>query len=407
MNTNNNEMKNRNILISGAGVAGLTMAYWLQRFGFTPTVVEKHSSLRTEGYKLDIRGVAIEVIKRMGLHAEILSARTEIQRALYANASGKIVYESSPELMGVRTGDDLEIVRGELCRILLSGCSPGTCLFGDRITKLTQNESGVLVEFAHSPARTFDLVIGADGLHSVTRKLAFGDEDEFLKRLGLYVSFYSIPNFLGLDRTEIEYFSPKGFAIAYAPRNGLAKAGFAFGSRKLLDALSREEQEAFLRKHFQEGGWEVPQFLAHMKDSPDFYFDCMAQIHMPHWTRGRVALVGDAGYAVAPVAGQGTSVALVGAYVLAGELAAAHGDYQRAFSCYEEQIREFVTQNQALAKVGSALLPGEDGGFLLGALIWLSHQLGRMLPGKVIEFFKRMGQRRTQTAANAIALKQY
>ena len=218
------------------------------------------------------------------------------------------------------------------------------CLFGDSITNISQSEKGVQVNLKEIN-RVFDLVIGADGLHSRVRKLAFGDESQFLRELGLYVSFYSIPNFLDLDRVEIEYHLPKGFAIAYCPRDGMAKAGFAFSSPPLHFDLRTKPAATVLTRGFSEGGWEVPRLLAYMKEAPDFYFDCMAQVHMPHWTKGRVALVGDAGYAVSPIAGQGTSVALVGAYVLAGELAEAEGDYIRAFQRYEEGLRAFVKKN--------------------------------------------------------------
>lgn len=402
-------IKNQKVLISGAGVAGLTLAYWLKQYGFVPTIVEKYPALRTEGYKLDIRGAAVEVIKRMGLQETIFEHRTQIQKALFVDQTGNIITETSPDLCGVRADGDLEIVRGELCQILFDHVGNFECLFGDSITNMTENEEGVMVEFEKSPPRLYDIVIGADGLHSKVRKFTFGDEANFLHELGLYVSFYSIPNFLNLDRVEIEYHSPKRFAIAYCPRDGLAKAGFAFSSSPSADLNLRDraQQQQFVQQAFVDAGWEIPQLLSFMKDSPDFYFDCIAQIHMPHWTRGRIALVGDAGYAVSPLAGQGTSVALVGAYVLAGELAKAEGDYLKAFVSYEECIRDFVKQNQELAQMSVDLLDGKSASWMGSIVSWITHQIGRIAPGSLIQFFKQWGLRQTAKAANAIVLEDY
>lgn len=401
-------MKNKNILISGAGIAGLTLAYWLKQYGFIPTIVEKHPTLRTEGYKLDIRGVAVEVVRRMGLQSAIFEARTEIQKALFVDSSGKILKETSPDLCGVRAEGDLEIVRGDLCQILFKQVDNIDYLFGDSIKNISESEKGVHVEFERNEPRLFDLVVGADGLHSKVRKLVFGDEFHFLQELGLYISFYSIPNFLHLDRVEIEYHSPKRFVIAYCPRDGMAKAGFAFSSQPLqFDLSDQNQQQKFLQEAFVDAGWEVPRLLAFMKETPDFYFDCIAQIHMPHWTKGRMALVGDSGYAVSPIAGQGASVALVGAYVLAGELAKAQGDYTKAFACYEESLREFVKKNQKLARMSVTLMEGGDSSWLASTIVWLNHHLSRLLPASWIQFCKNWGLRQTTKAANAITLKDY
>ena len=401
-------MKNKNILISGAGIAGLTLAYWLKQYGFVPTLVEKHPTLRTEGYKIDIRGVAMEVVKQMGLQASIFEARTEIQKAQFVDSSGKIVKETSPDLCGVRAEGDLEIVRGDLCQILFKQVGDIECLFDDSIKNISQNENGVNVTFEKNESRLFDLVIGADGLHSKVRKLGFGEESQFLRELGLYISFYSIPNYLHLDRVEIEFHSPKRFVIVYCPRGGMAKAGFAFSSQPLqFDLSDQSQQKKFLEEAYIGSGWEVPRLLTFMKEAPDFYFDCIAQIHMPHWTRGRIALVGDAGYAVSPLAGQGSSVALVGAYVLAGELAEAVGDYTKAFQRYEEVLGKFVKKNQKLAQMSIRLMEGGDTSWITSILIRLSRHIEKLLPGRWIQFWKNWGLRQTTKAANALTLKEY
>lgn len=399
-------MKNKNILISGAGVAGLTLAWWLKKYGFVPTIVERHPSLRTEGYKIDIRGKALDVVKRMGLHQAISQERTEIQKAQFVDESGKVFKETSPDLCGVRAEGDLEIVRGNLCHILFRHIGEIKYLFGDSIKTISQDENGVHVTFEKNEPRLFDLVIGADGLHSTVRQLAFGKESNFLRELGLYICFYSIPNFLQLDQVEIEYHLTKKFAIVYCPRDGMAKAGFAFSSPH-LDLKDQNQQQEILQNAFADGGWEIPRLLSYMKEAPDFYFDCIAQIHMPHWTKGRIALAGDAGYASSPVSGQGTSVALVGAYVLAGELAEAQGDYHLAFQRYEENLRTFVEKNQKLADMSVALMEGNSSSWIKSKIISLVSRLGRLLPGGWIDFFKNRGLKQTTKAANAITLKDY
>ncbi len=388
------------VLISGAGIAGLTLAYWLKRYGWTPILIEKHPDLRAEGYKIDIRGKAVEVIKQMGLHPAIFEARTQIREARFVDGSGKLIAQTNPDLCGVRSDGDLEIVRGRLCQILYQNLGDTECLFGDSIKSLVENGDGVGVEFEKGRARSFDLVIGADGLHSKVRQLAFGNESGFLRELGLYVSFYSIPNYLELDQVEIEYHMPKRFAIAYCPKDGMAKAGFAFSGKPGQHELHHhpEHQKKFLREAFADAGWEVPRFLHLMNESPDFYFDCMAQIHMPHWTKGRVALIGDAGYAVSPIAGQGASVALVGAYVLAAELAKMQKDYKSAFLNYETTIKDFVKKNQDLAKMS---------GNLVSTPLWLMKIFFRWMPKNGIQFFKNLGLRKTTKAANAINLSVY
>ena len=166
----------KNILISGAGIAGLSLAYWLKQYGFHPTLIEKHPTLRAEGYKIDIRGVAVDVVKRMGLWEKICLNRTAIKESRFVNQTGKFISEVHPDLCGARVEGDLEIVRGKLCELLYEHLDDVKCLFGDSITKISQDQKQVLVEFEKESPRVFDMVIGADGLHSHVRKLVWGDE---------------------------------------------------------------------------------------------------------------------------------------------------------------------------------------------------------------------------------------
>jgi len=395
-------MKNKHVLISGAGIAGLTLAYWLKQHGFTPTLVERHPTLRTSGQKIDIRGVAIEVIRRMEAYNSIFEARTDIQGATIVDRTGKPLTNLKFALTGSRIEEDLEIVRGDLCKILFDRIENVECLFGDSISRIVQNEEGVLVEFEKSQPRIFDLVVGADGLHSVVRKLAFGDEAQFLHELGLCVSVFTIPNFLNLDRWEIEYFEPRKMVNMFNSRGDPdAKGGLAF-SLKSVQTVPRKvsEQQKLLEEVFADAGWEVSRLLAAMKDATDFYFDSVAQIHMSHWSEGRVVLLGDAGYASSPSTGQGTSVAIVGAYVLAGELAQAQGDYKIAFSEYERNLRQFVNKNQKLAEANVRLMSSSW-------VTWLAHQLIRLLPSWSIQWIRTWGVKRIHEAANDLVLKNY
>ena len=395
-------MKNKKILISGAGVAGLTLAYWLKRYGFNPTLVEKHPSLRTGGYKIDLRGVALEILKKMEIHSLIVDNRTLIHHALCVDKTGKQVTQMSADLCGTRLeGIDLEIMRGNLCLIMKESLGEIECLFGDSITHISENSNEVCVAFEKNKPRTFDLVIGADGLHSTVRQLVFGDESNFSKQMGVYVSVFSIPNFLNLDACEIEHHSFRKFVNIYRDRNDVnAKVAMAFSVDKPLDSRDTEEQKKLIEDVFAHSEWEMPRILAAMRESPDFYFDAMAQIHMPVWSKDRVALVGDAAYSATPMSGQGTSIAIAGAYILAGELYKAQGDYPIAFSRYEKLMRPFADKNQALAKMSAHIMKDS---FYSSCL----HRIASIIPAKVLHYFKNLGLKRTTEAANALTLKDY
>lgn len=395
-------MKNKNILISGAGVAGLVLAYWLKRFGFNPTLIEKHSALRTGGYKIDIRGAALEVVKRMGIYPAIVENRTKILRAISVDREGHQVTEMSADLSGARLeGIDLEIMRSHLCLIMKEAIGEIECLFGDSIAQISESKDGVHVEFNKNKSRLFDLVIGADGLHSTVRKIAFGEEKQFSKEFGVFVSVFSIPNFLELDASEIEHFSYRRFLNLYKDRKDTqATVSLAFPSDKCVHSRDEKVQKEYIRKAFADWGWEMPKIMAAMGETNDFYFDATAQIHMPSWSSGRVALVGDAAYSPTPMSGQGTSIAIIGAYVLAGELAEACGDYQKAFSSYEKLLRPFIIKNQKLAEMSARIMQGSFFSRMLYVLL-------SIMPMGVIHYFKNLGLKRISEAANALTLKDY
>jgi 2-polyprenyl-6-methoxyphenol hydroxylase-like FAD-dependent oxidoreductase len=394
------------VLISGAGLAGLTSAYWLRRYGFTPTIVERAPSLLVGGYKIDVRGTALQVLQRMGIHDAVVAASTDMQGAVLVDKEGKIINEMTGDAFGHRVGEDLEIVRGTLCRILMDSISGTEFIFGDSIQAISQNSDDVRVEFSKNNPRQFDLVIGADGLHSNVRAIVFGDESRFMRDLGLYLCVYSVPNYLELDRLEMQYSELGRIAAIWSSRGDAnAKACFGFTAPSTrIDLRDRTQQQRVLTDVYRGIGWEVPRLLAMMPNAADYYFDAAAQIDMAHWTEGRVALVGDAGYCASPMSGQGTSLALIGAYVLAGELAAASGDYRAAFLLYEKEMRPFVALNQALGIKSAKLMRSKEKS---DPLTWLTERIMQIAPGRMLEFFINRSTLRIHQAANAIVLKDY
>lgn len=395
-------MKNKNILISGAGIAGLTLAYWLKQWGFSPTIVEKHPVLRTGGYKIDLRGVALDILKRMNVYDAIVEQRTAIDYAVCIDREGNQVSQMSADLCGTRLeGIDLEIMRGNLCLIFKDAVGEAEYLFGDSIVNMKEVSDGVYVEFEKSRPRMFDLVIGADGLHSTVRRLIFGDEAQFAKEFNVYVSVFSIPNFLGLDRCEIECHSSQRFVNVYRDRGDVdAKVSLAFSVEEPFRSRDPKEQKQLITEVFADSGWEMPRILTELKTSSDFYFDSMAQIHMPSWSKGRVVLLGDAAYSATPMSGQGTSIAIAGAFVLAGELLEAEGDYKQAFSSYETLMRPFIQKNQDLAKLSANIMKKS---FYSSCV----NKIAAFMPARVHNYFKELALKRTTKAASALVLKDY
>ncbi|ALG11573.1 FAD-dependent monooxygenase [Kibdelosporangium phytohabitans] len=354
----------RNVLISGAGVAGLALAYWVREAGFSVTVVERAPGLRSGGQAVDIRGVALDVMDRMGLSAKMRAARTQMRGMSMLDAEGNELFRSEEHVLssGRLDSDDVELLREDLTAMLYELTEDSVeFVFGDAITALEQAEHGVRVEFEHGGWRTFDFVIGADGAHSAVRGLAFGPERDYTRHLGQYLAIFPMENFLDLDNWQLwfqDQHSGGGGAIYPVRGNAELRVTLGFVSEPVdYDHRDAEQQKKIMAEHLAGMGWEVPTLLAAMTEAPAFYFDAMAQIHMDSWTNGRVALVGDAGYCASPLSGQGTSLALVGAYILARQLGEDSGGH---FGAYEQRMRPFVEPNQALATENPAGPPSEE-----------------------------------------------
>ncbi|WP_433466910.1 FAD-dependent monooxygenase [Spirillospora sp. CA-128828] len=352
----------KNILISGASVGGPALAYWLKRHGFGVTVVEVSEGLRAGGQAIDVRGPALEVAERMGVLDRIRAERVEMRGMSMVDADGGELYRSEEyTITGGELGSpDVEILRDDLSRILVDAAGDGVeYLFGDSIAGLEQDDDGVRVIFQSGMVRTFDLVVGADGAHSNTRRLVFGPEKDFIAHLGTYLAVWTAPNFLGLDRWQVFHQVPGsswGGGVMSVRDNEEVRVYLGFESEEPIEYDFRDTaaQKKIMEDALAGGGWVLPELLEAMWDAKDFHFDSMAQIRMDSWSKGRVVLLGDAGYCGSPLSGQGTSMAIVGAYVLAGELKAVGGDHRAAFANYERELRGYVAANQELALTNKA-----------------------------------------------------
>ncbi len=349
------------VLISGAGIAGTALAYWLNRYGFRVTVVERAPSLRGGGQAVDVRGNALEVVDRMGLLAEVRARRTGLRGMSVVDGDGKELRRSTEWTAsgGPVDGPDVEILRDELAVLLTGAAGSGVeYRFDDAIDTLVQYEEGVQVRFRAGDERSFDLVVGADGLHSGTRRLVFGPERDYLHAIGTYVAGWSVPNHLGLDRWQVVY-RPGDRAdrmcLAMTVRDNTELRVFVgFTSDEPVESMLPRDpaaQRRLVAERAEGLRWEVPGFLAALDDTDRFHYDVVAQIKMDRWSHERVVLLGDAGYCCSPLTGQGTSVALTAAYVLAGELHRADGDHRAAYPAYERRLRDHVAANQALLEL--------------------------------------------------------
>jgi 2-polyprenyl-6-methoxyphenol hydroxylase-like FAD-dependent oxidoreductase len=335
-----NAMKNLKVLISGASIAGPALAYWLTRYGCTVTLVERAASVRPGGQAVDFKGPTHRtVLERMGILEEVRKRATGGQDQTVIDAAGR----PQAVIPGEFTGGEIEIRRGDLAELLYERTA-ADCeyVFGDTITSLTETSEGVDVTFAHAAPRRFDLVVGADGIHSNVRRLAFGPEHDYVKFLGHYYALAELGEGVG-DGEPVMYNEPGRMAAVGGPK---ASAFFVSSSRELdYDRTDIERQRELLIDAYRGVGWQVPDLLAKVPRAREFYLDSLARVTIDHYSRGRVVLLGDAAYGNT-LGGFGTGLAIVGAYVLAGELLAGGGDHRAAFARYEEQFQGYAKISQ-------------------------------------------------------------
>ena len=370
------------MVISGAGIAGPSLALWLSENGYRVIVVEVADGIRPGGQTVDLRGAGGDVVERMGLMPQMRDHAVEQRGVAWVASDGSHRAEMPVTAFGGNgLVSKLEILRGDLVDVLYQATKNSVeYRFANPISALTQDDDGVDVTLADGTTLRADLVVGADGPHSSVRGMVFGPEEKFVKPLGGYNAWFTAPDRVGLDGWYLMYLAPGGLNASMRPTHDreIAKAGLAFASEPIAyNRRDLDEQRQLLVDRFAGAGWQCDALLSAAQEADDFYFDSFLQVHMPVWTSGRVTLVGDAGYCASPLSGMGTSLALVGAYLLAGELGPADClDSQRvrdALRNYETRMRPYVDKCQDIPNRVDRYAPnsGSDIAANIAVMKWM------------------------------------
>jgi 2-polyprenyl-6-methoxyphenol hydroxylase-like FAD-dependent oxidoreductase len=336
------------IVINGIGVAGPALAYWLTKSGHEVLLVEKAPRLRADGYIIDFWGIGYDIAEKMGLIGEIRRLGYQAHEVRFVGRDGLRRGGFDFTVFGRMTNDRFTSVRRSDVSATIYRAIEGKveAIFGDSVAGIDEHDKGVRVTFDHAPSCDADLVIGADGLHSRVRRLAFGADSEFIISLDYHVAAFEVEGYR--PRDELVYVShglPGRQVSRFATRDD--KTLFLLVLRD--EYMRGDEPKSILREAFAESGWEWPQIQRELERTSDLYFDTVSQVQMDRWTRGRTALVGDAAASVSLMAGEGTGLAIAEAYILAGELRACAGDFRAAFARYEERLMPFLKRKQASA----------------------------------------------------------
>jgi 2-polyprenyl-6-methoxyphenol hydroxylase-like FAD-dependent oxidoreductase len=394
------------VLISGAGIAGPALAFWLAKAGYQVTIVEVADDIRPGGQTVDLRGAGGDVVERMGLIDQMRQRSLDQRGVAWIKADGSRRGDMPVTAFnGNGIVSKLEILRGDLVDVLYQATKEQTeYRFNTRIEELNQTADAATATLSDGSTLSVDLVIGCDGPHSAVRRLVFGPEEQFVKPLGGYNAWFTAPDTVGLDGWYLMYQAP-GLNASVRPSHDseLCKAGLAFRSEPLTyDRRNADEQRALLTKYFAGAGWQCDALLSAAQTADDFYFDAFAQVHMPTISKGRITLAGDAGYCASPLSGMGTSLALVGAYVLAGEIAAPESfDAQRiqaALQRYEVVMRPYIDRCQDLPNGIDGYLPKTASDIAITAQVmkWMQRWP-----------FRSFAEKKWFTTADAIDLPDY
>jgi 2-polyprenyl-6-methoxyphenol hydroxylase-like FAD-dependent oxidoreductase len=341
------------VLISGAGIAGPALAILLNNNGFQTTIVERASNLRTAGQQIDVTGPGVELIRFMGVEDAIRARTVGDEGIHFVDANDRRVASFPVSSSTTSLVREIEIMRGDMADVFCQATKDETeYIFGDRVTGLSESAEGITASFKNGPDRNFDLVVAADGLSSRTREVAFGSsKDAVVKNLSQWGALFLIPHSSSDGTWSRAYNAPGGRLVCLRPDEKRKRTSVYLcqGSDDMsITEKSIDEQKTIVQRTFADAGWETERVLSHMADAEDFYVQQVAQVKMPSWHKGRTVLLGDAGYCPSPVSGLGTTMAIVGAYVLAGCLVTHENDLPRALEQYEADMRPFVESAQKL-----------------------------------------------------------
>lgn len=367
------------IAISGAGVAGCSLAHWLLRYGHEPTLIEVAPHFRAGGYIIDFWGIGYSIIERMGLLPQVLEAGYQVEQVRFVDDAGQRVSGFNVASIRHLVHDRFtSLPRGELARIIYDSIGPrAEALFGDSIAALNEDADGVSVTMASGAQRRFDLVIGADGLHSRVRELVFGPEQTFERDLDYCVAAFEAAGYR--PRDELVYVShalPGRQISRFTLRNDRTLFLLVFATSRLDGPIpeTRDARKASLMRVYADAGWETAAIMECLRQAEDVYFDRVSQIAMPTWSRGRIALLGDAAACVSLLAGEGTGLAIAEAYTLAGEINRCAGDHRLAFAAWERCLREFLERKQKSARdFASSFAPTTEFG------LWIRNQAMKLM----------------------------
>lgn len=372
-------MINRKILIVGSGIAGPTLAYWLNRYGFEPTLVERAPALRRGGYVVDFWGVGYDVAERMGVLQTLRELSVNVDDFRLVNGKGERSGGFGGDVIYSALGDRyMSLLRSDLSRVIYDSLDGRVrTIFGDTVTRLEQTDRRVVIEFQHAPAEEFDLVIGAGGLRSTVRNLVFGPDSRFETYLGYYAASFATADYPHQDpHAAVSYAAPGRQVTRYSLNDGSTVFLLVFASEAKLDIGPHdiETQKNVLSREFGSDEWECRDILCRLNEASDVYFDSVSQIEMETWSQERATLVGDSCGCPSLLAGEGSSLAMAGAYILAGELKRARGEHATAFANYERFFHPVVSRKQRAAKrFAGSFVPKSNIG------IFVRNQVTRMM----------------------------
>lgn len=351
------------IAINGAGIAGPTLAYWLRQSNHEVLLVDRSPRLRHGGYVVDFWGVGYDIAEKMGVLPRVRELGYQVNEVRLVGRDGRKVGGFEVDVFRHTTnGRFTSLRRSDLAATIYDALDGRVeTIFSDSIAGIHEQSDCVRVSFDRSAAREVDLVIGADGLHSRVRQLAFGADRDVEVSLGYHVAAFEVEGYQ--PRDELVYVShgvPGRQISRFSLKNDKTMFLFVFRNEYMTASTpgTEEDKKAVLRSVFADVGWECPRILAAMENVTDVYFDRVSQIRMDRWSSGRAALVGDAAACVSLLAGEGTGLAMAEAYVLAGELRDCRGDHAAAFARYEERMIPLLRDKQAsAAKFASSFAP--------------------------------------------------